>query len=368
MATSIIGSIQIPKGTKVTIDVDTELSPDSQNPIANSAVYEAVQELQDQIGDINSPYNVNITNLLSADNSEAISEAIGGIDNLNATITKNQNIIGAVNNGEVSVSIRKLGNVTSLYYILDTLAGYTVNEINITNTDGTLSKTVVSHSMMTEEMVIDNLTTSESTLPLSANQGKILNDTKQDTLVSGTNIKTVNGNSLLGEGDIEIQAEVPIASADTLGGIKVGEGLQIDDETGVLSSSGEYLPSVNPVVKRDGYYDATLSIGERIVLTDTGAGSSEPSVKITEYGIKQGGKLDIFGWANRNQSRLSGDQLLFIDGSEPDGQDMRPATEITATRIGLGTYVASGPSAPTDLTITKTGITIKQATSEDLLM
>ena len=29
---------------------------------------------------------------------------------------------------------------------------------------------------------------------------------KQDTLVSGTNIKTINGNSLLGEGDITIQA------------------------------------------------------------------------------------------------------------------------------------------------------------------
>ena len=72
--------------------------------------------------------------------------------------------------------IRNLGDVTSLYYILDTLAGYTVNEINITNTDGILSKEVKSHSMMTEEMVIDNVTTSESTLPLSANQGKILND------------------------------------------------------------------------------------------------------------------------------------------------------------------------------------------------
>ena len=29
-------------------------------------------------------------------------------------------------------------------------------------------------------------------------------ETKQDTLISGTNIKTINGNSILGEGDIEI--------------------------------------------------------------------------------------------------------------------------------------------------------------------
>ena len=30
-------------------------------------------------------------------------------------------------------------------------------------------------------------------------------DDKQDTLVSGTNIKTINGTSLLGSGNIEIQ-------------------------------------------------------------------------------------------------------------------------------------------------------------------
>lgn len=33
-------------------------------------------------------------------------------------------------------------------------------------------------------------------------------DTKQDTLVSGANIKTVNGNSLLGAGDITISGSV----------------------------------------------------------------------------------------------------------------------------------------------------------------
>lgn len=59
---------------------------------------------------------------------------------------------------------------------------------------------------------------------------------KQDTLVSGTNIKTINGQSVLGEGNIEIQqSELPIASADTLGGVKVGTGLSINPE-GVLSA------------------------------------------------------------------------------------------------------------------------------------
>lgn len=37
-----------------------------------------------------------------------------------------------------------------------------------------------------------------------ANPVVLSDTTKQDTLVSGTNIKTINGQSVLGSGDIEI--------------------------------------------------------------------------------------------------------------------------------------------------------------------
>lgn len=64
-------------------------------------------------------------------------------------------------------------------------------------------------------------------------------NSKQDTLVSGQNIKTINGQSVIGEGNIEIQqSELPIASANTLGGVKVGTGLSINPESGVLSATG----------------------------------------------------------------------------------------------------------------------------------
>lgn len=45
---------------------------------------------------------------------------------------------------------------------------------------------------------------------------------KQDKLVSGTNIKTINGSNILGSGNITISASVPTASSTTLGGIKIG--------------------------------------------------------------------------------------------------------------------------------------------------
>jgi len=87
---------------------------------------------------------------------------------------------------------------------------------------------------------------------------------KQDTLVSGTNIKTINGNSILGSGNIEIQGggitEIPIASTNTLGGIKVGANLTIEAD-GTLNAqaggggagviSGDTLP-IGAIVNYDG--------------------------------------------------------------------------------------------------------------------
>ena len=129
---------------------------------------------------IQAPYEINLTNLLSAEDSESISTAIGGINNLNATVQDNRIIVGTISNGSVSVSIRILGNVTTLYYLLDSVLGLTLNEIAITNTSSTLSKNITTHSVLTENMVINSLDLDETTLPLSAAQGKILNSDKQN--------------------------------------------------------------------------------------------------------------------------------------------------------------------------------------------
>lgn len=62
-------------------------------------------------------------------------------------------------------------------------------------------------------------------------------DVFQTKLVSGTNIKTINSESLLGSGDIAIGGSytLPEATATTLGGVKVGEGLDVTSD-GVLST------------------------------------------------------------------------------------------------------------------------------------
>lgn len=97
-------------------------------------------------------------------------------------------------------------------------------------------------------------------------------NSKQDTLVSGQNIKTINGQSVIGEGNIEIQqSELPIASADTLGGVKVGTGLSINPE-GVLSADS---PEWNNI---SGKPEDIVNITERLASKlDTATYNSEKS-------------------------------------------------------------------------------------------
>lgn len=154
----------------------------TDNSLTTSAktIPAAINEIKESVESISDPYEINLTNLLSAEDSESISTAIGGIDNLNATVQDNRIIVGTISNGNVSVSIRILGNVTTLYYLLDSVVGLTLNEIAITNTSGTLSKSVTTHSVLTENMVINSLESAEATLPLSAAQGKVLNSDKQN--------------------------------------------------------------------------------------------------------------------------------------------------------------------------------------------
>ena len=67
---------------------------------------------------------------------------------------------------------------------------------------------------------------------------------KQATLVSGTNIKTINNESLLGSGNITTPTyTLPTASTSTLGGVKVDGSTITIDGNGVISSAG--LPSVS---------------------------------------------------------------------------------------------------------------------------
>ena len=176
---------------KVILDTDNN----ADLLIDNKTIIGAINELDSAV----KPYIVDLTALLAAQDSETISAVIGGIDNLNGTVQQNRVIFGTLANGTVAVGIRVLGNQTTLTYFVDSVVGLTVNEIIITNTSGTLTKTANTHAVLTENMVVDNLESDEATLPLSAAQGKALSEKVKSTYQKindstlSTNAKTVVG-------------------------------------------------------------------------------------------------------------------------------------------------------------------------------
>ena len=213
-----------------------KLDPNTQKYVEVSESGVKIVGIDEALADLKESYTVNLTNLLTAEDSESIDAAVGGIDNLRNAVKENKVVVGTINNGEVTVSVRNLGNVTTLYYTLDSLAGYTMNEININNATRTLTKDIKSHAVMTEEMVIDNLTTEQSTLPLSANQGKVLNDTKADkteleNLATKTELNKVANSKLYYPG-VKVDTQKLFALTKESSETEIKEALQIKVASG----------------------------------------------------------------------------------------------------------------------------------------
>lgn len=79
------------------------------------------------------------------------------------------------------------------------------------------------HSVTKAQVGLGNCdNTSDSDKPVSTAQQTALNS-KQDTLVSGTNIKTINGNSIIGSGDLSIGTQEDVWTQDNL---KAGKNIQ----------------------------------------------------------------------------------------------------------------------------------------------
>lgn len=112
-------------------------------------------------------------------------------------------------------------------------------------------------------------------------------DGKQDTLESGVNIKTIQGKSILGEGDLVI--DVVPASDDQVGGIKTGHvdtkdtsGVKLDSESRAYVKVPVYLPGEGLELTEDNIFNV------KDVSTDSIKQGSEEIVldggKISEIG------------------------------------------------------------------------------------
>jgi hypothetical protein len=186
---------------------------------------------------------------------------------------------------------------------------------------------------------IDN--TSDADKPVSALQQLALND-KQDTLISGLNIKTINGVSLLGSGEIVITNEVDNIVLSVAG--KVG--------VITLDNTDVGLDLVHNI--RQLSYDQTLILTGDIIsiITDLNTGTIETilsstgilpgdykSVTVDEKGRITAGTnpstLEGYGITDAQSKILTGTNACFINGIDIFNTTDGVEKFITAAMLGL---------------------------------
>ena len=116
-------------------------------------------------------------------------------------------------------------------------------------------------------------------------------DAKQDDLVSGTNIKTINGNNVLGSGNLQITTTDQWG--DITGTLSNQTDLQnaLDDKV----SKSDYTPAKSLLVQQSGTGSpSSLSVGQNTLIGRKNGGSSEiEDLDVTEV-------KDLLGYAEVN--------------------------------------------------------------------
>ena len=202
------GNIEIQGGG--TITVDSELSTTSENPVQNKVITNAINGKQDA-GDYALKSEIPDTSELATKeelaakldtatyNSEKANFALKSeLPDTSTLATKSEVTSGLATKLDVATY-----NADKPTFALKT---------EIPDISGLATKTELSGKLDTatynsEKASFETKENAAATYQVKGDYATTAQlNSKQDTLVSGTNIKTINGNSLLGEGDITIQA------------------------------------------------------------------------------------------------------------------------------------------------------------------
>lgn len=226
----------------INIQVDSELNSLSTNPVENRVITNALDDKQDELVSGTNIKTINGDSLLGSGNiviqgggdknvwygtcptgsntNQKVATTTSGdftltIGNIVSITFSNENGVSASLNvdgtGDVPIRMTSGSSVNALYWT----AGETVTFVY----NGTYYLAVGKGTATTTYYGVTRLSTSTSSTstnlaatPSAVKAAYDLANGKQDALVSGTNIKTVNGNSLLGSGDLTIQSGTNITT------------------------------------------------------------------------------------------------------------------------------------------------------------
>lgn len=261
---------------------------------------------------------------------------IGG-DLENSLWTISGEIIVSSENGIPSTSYLSISNRGS--------GGIIVFMSQSNNRNNGSGKNLLSDSYSDLIPIQDNLTSTEGVL--SANQGKVLNETKQDKLVSGTNIKTINGQTLLGSGDIEIQggsSDVNKAYVDEQLELKVDKTVyEADKATFALKTE---IPSIEGLVTSE-ELQTGLDEKQDTLVSGTNIKTINGETLLGEGNIEiQGGGSGI--------SDAPADGKKYVRSNNNWVEETKVDTSSFATKTELGNYALKSEIPDTSTLLSKT--------------
>lgn len=246
----------------VEITVDSELSDSSTNPVQNKVVK-------------------------------------GALDGKQATLVSGSNI--ATVDGESLLSNTNI-SISGL--------GYIKNEANAFSYDNLSNKPTIP----TAGDITDTSSTGYAVAGAVATSLGGISTNKQDTLVSGTNIKTINNTSVLGEGNIEISVPITSISVNSSSVSPVSGNVDISvPVAGDIATSGSAGYAVaGDVESALAGKQATLVSGTNIATIDNESLLSNTNISISNLGyIKD--EADAFSYSN-----LSGKPTIPTAGNISD--------------------------------------------------
>ena len=210
--------------------------------------------------------------------------------------------------------------------------------------DGSYAVNVADLSLATT-VVEDNLTSTNVASALSANQGRVLKglvDGKQATLVSGTNLKTVNSTSLLGSGDVAVQATLvsgsnikTVNSTSLLGSGNVavqptlvsGTNIKTVNSTSLLGSGNVAVGDVTGV---------SSSTAQQLAVA---SGTTGKGIKFVPVQIDDNGNVTVVGTGLRFQADFSNattaNRLTFQTSTTNGNTNLHVVPNGTATTCGI---------------------------------
>lgn len=238
------------------------------------------------------------------------------------------------------------GGIQSVVVTPSLTSGTQVAEIEVDGASATLYAPTPPTASSTMPLMDGNASAGSGTTYARGNHRHPTDTTRQEALVSGTNIKTVNGESLLGSGDVTVTAETYYGTSSTAAATVKKEAMI----TGFPATLKAGLRVTIKFTYANGVANPTLSINSGTAVAIKRYGTTAPSTSAaTSWNansavdmVYDGTYWQITNWNNTTYSAISQANIESLTATSAGLITGQRLTQGVAKRVSVSQTLASG--------------------------